>query len=331
MASAEMHTSSVILQEVVVAGASMRVLIDSGATTSCCSKRWCQKYHIEMGPLMHDQTQVIGMENTPIFVDGRTVRLPLVWKEATTTVSFLVVPTLIEPDVIPSMNLLQRLGVKIDAKVGVAEPTVLVLYVQPLDTLRTTAMKSMVFPIRNPFPERKNNKILFEPSNKLLSALRGTTSLGRGEKIYVRFENVSEEEQVLNPDWEIGTMEVVEEEPDFPQAETEGAGLPPTPNELSAKQRKELGELLEEFKDVFTGKDFKLGNTDLIEHKIHTKGPPIRQPHKRQNPEVRKHELEQLKEMLDQEIVRPSCSLWASPVVMVKKKKRRYSKVLYRF
>ena len=121
------------------------------------------------------------------------------------------------------------------------------------------------------------------------SALRGTTSLGRGEKIYVRIENVSEEEQILNPDWEIGTMEVVEEEPDFPQAEAEEAGLPPIPDELSAKQRKELSELLEEFKDVFAGKDFKLGNTDLIEHEIHTKGLPIRQPYRRQNPEVRKH------------------------------------------
>ena len=57
----------------------------------------------------------------------------------------------------------------------------------------------MVFPIRNPFPKKKNN-ILFEPSDKLPSALRGTTSLGRGEKIYVRFENVSEEEQILNSD-----------------------------------------------------------------------------------------------------------------------------------
>ena len=56
----------------------------------------------------------------------------------------------------------------------------------------------MVFPIKNPFPE-KNNNILFEPSDKLPSALRGTPSLGRGgEKIYVRFENVSEEEQILN-------------------------------------------------------------------------------------------------------------------------------------
>ena len=112
-------------------------------------------------------------------------------------------------------------------------------------------------------------------------------------------------------------MEVVEEEPDFPRAEAEGVGLPPIPDKLNAKQRKELGKLLEEFKDIFAGEDFKLGNTDLIEHEIHTKGPPIRQPYRRQNPEVQKHEQEQLKVMLDQEIIRPSCSQWASPVVMV--------------
>ena len=100
-------------------------------------------------------------------------------------------------------------------------------------------------------------------------------------------------------------MEVVEEQPDFPRAEAEGAGLPPIPAVLSAEQRRQLGELLEEFKDVFAGKDFKLGNTVLIEHEIHTKGPPIWQPYRRQNPELRKHEQEQLKEMLDQEIIRP--------------------------
>ena len=70
----------------------------------------------------------------------------------------------------------------------------------------------------------------------------------------------------------------------------------------------------------FAGKDFKLGNTDLIENEIHTRGPPNRQPYRRKNPEVRKHEQEQFKEMLDQETIRPSCSAWASPMVMVKKK-----------
>ena len=136
-----------------------------------------------MVPKVSCRSRTIGArpENTLIFVDGRTARLPLEWKEATTTVSFLVVPTLIEPDVIVGMDLLQRLGVKIDAKAGVAEPTMLVSHVQPLETWRIPARKSVVFLIRNPFLKKEKN-ILFEPSDKLPSALRGTTSLGRGEK-----------------------------------------------------------------------------------------------------------------------------------------------------
>ena len=65
-----------------------------------------------------------------------------------------------------------------------------------------------------------------------------------------------------------------------------------------------------EFQDVFADKGLKLGNTSVIEHEIHTRGPPIRQPYRRQNPEVRQQEQGQLKEMLEQ-------------VVMVKKKKKK--------
>ena len=122
MAPAQMHMSSVILQEVVIAGVSVKAMIDYGATTWCCSRRWYQKYHIEISPLMRDQTQVLGVENTPIFVDGKMARLPLEWKEATITVSFLVVPTLIEPDMILGMDLLQQLGVKSTPKLGCQSP-----------------------------------------------------------------------------------------------------------------------------------------------------------------------------------------------------------------
>ena len=150
--------------------------------------------------------------------------------------------------------------------------------------------------------------------------LRGTTSLGRGQWLYVRLENVGEKDQVLDPNCKISTVEVVEEEPDFPACREKEEGLPEVPEELSKEQKQEKRELLEEFRDVFVGKDFRLGSTGVVEHEIHTHGPPIRQPYRRQNPEVRRQEQEQLKEMLEEGIVRPLSSPWASPVVMVKKK-----------
>ena len=145
-----------------MAGVPVRSLVDSGATTSCCSRQWYRRYHAEIGPLVRDQTQVIGIENTPIFVDGRIARLPLEWKEATTMVSLLVVPTLVEPDVILGMDLLQRLGVQIDKRAGITEPTVLVSCVKPLETWRIPTRKSMVFSLKNPF-EKVNANVLFKP------------------------------------------------------------------------------------------------------------------------------------------------------------------------
>ena len=64
--------------------------------------------------------------------------------------------------------------------------------------------------------------------------------MGQGERMYVWLENTSEEEQILNPDWEIGAVEVVEEEPDFPRVEMEEAGLPPVPEGLTATQKKDF-------------------------------------------------------------------------------------------
>ena len=95
-------------------------------------------------------------------------------------VSFLVVPTLTEPDVILGMDLLQRLGVKIDAKAEVAKPTMLVSHVQPFETWRIPARKSMVFPIRNPFPEKK--KKIFYLNQVIALNSKGDHLIGKGRK-----------------------------------------------------------------------------------------------------------------------------------------------------
>ena len=71
---------------------------------------------------------------------------------------------------------------------------------------------------------------------------------------------------------------------------------------------------------MFSQGDDDLGNTPLLEHGIETHGSPLRQPYRRQNPAVRREEMTQVQQMLSSNVIRPSNSPWASPVVMVRKK-----------
>ena len=95
---------------------------------------------------------------------------------------------------------------------------------------------------------------------------------------------------------------------------------PPLPDRLSPLQQQQLNELFREFSDVFSRGEDDLGNTPLLEHAIETHGPPLRQPYRRQNPAVRREEMAQVQQMLSSNVICPSNSPWASPVVMVRKK-----------
>ena len=87
----------------------------------------------------------------------------------------------------------------------------------------------------------------------------------------------------------------------------------------------ELKTTLRKFVDLFVGKDEPTGRTNIVEHRIDTGGsPPIRQRAYRtpfsQKPRVQA----EIKEMLTQEVISPSKSPWAAPVVMVLKKDGEY-------
>ena len=91
------------------------------------------------------------------------------------------------------------------------------------------------------------------------------------------------------------------------------------PDSLSSEQQRDLWQLLDEYKDVFSNEGNPISNTPLVEHEIHTEGPPIRLPFRRQNPVVRDIEQQQVKEMLRDEVIRLSTNPWASSVAMGKK------------
>ena len=66
-----------------------------------------------------------------------------------------MIPTLEEPDMILGMDILQRLGVKIDTKTGITKPTILVTKIKPEGSWKVPARTSVVFSIFNPYGEQK--------------------------------------------------------------------------------------------------------------------------------------------------------------------------------
>ena len=90
-----------------------------------------------------------------------------------------------------------------------------------------------------------------------------------------------------------------------------------SPN-LSMTDRKKILETLLSFPDVFND---GLGHTSVLSHHINTGNfAPIRQYPRRLPYHYRDEVDKQVKDMLQQEIVQPSTSPWASPVVLVKKR-----------
>ena len=96
--------------------------------------------------------------------------------------------------------------------------------------------------------------------------------------------------------------------------------LPKFPEGLTSSQTCDLRNLLMDYQDIFARGEDDGGLTSLVEHRIYTKGPPIRQPFRRQSPARRKKERSQVESMTRRGIIRPSSGPWSSPVVLAKKK-----------
>ena len=90
---------------------------------------------------------------------------------------------------------------------------------------------------------------------------------------------------------------------------------------LTPIQQQQLREFLTGFADVFALDPSELGTTSIIRHAINTGDqPPIRHP-VRMMPFALRVKMDKLvSDILAQGVIEPSTSLWASPVVLVKKK-----------
>ena len=90
---------------------------------------------------------------------------------------------------------------------------------------------------------------------------------------------------------------------------------------LSPTQRQQLGDMLSNHSDTFALESRELGTTSIVTHVIDTGNhAPIRQPVRRTPFALRAKVDELVADVLQQEVIRPSSSPWASPIVLVRKK-----------
>ena len=94
---------------------------------------------------------------------------------------------------------------------------------------------------------------------------------------------------------------------------------------LTADQQNRLLELIGAYRDVFATADDQLGRCDIFPHTIDTgNAKPITQRFYRQTPLIRDETNRQIKSMLEKNIIKPSNTIWTSPVVLVKKANGSY-------
>ena len=174
----------------------------------------------------------------------------------------------------------------------------------------------------NPWP---TEDVFFCPNDALPAFVTGIPALSSGSELWIAVHNHRSEPLQLHSGQNIGVLEVVTLADSPPTASHASSRSnppcrPPLPERLSPLQQQQLNELFREFSDVFSQGEDDLGSTQLLEHAIETHGPPLRQPYRRQNPAVQREEMAQVQQMLSSNVIRPSNSPWASPVVMVRKK-----------
>ena len=149
----------------------------------------------------------------------------------------------------------------------------------------------------------------------------GIPALSSGLELWIAIHNHRPESLHLHTGQNIGILEVVTMADTPPTTSRPGPPRQPLmPEHLSLLQQQQLNDLFREFSDVFSQGEDDLGSTLLLEHTIETHRPPLRQPYRRQNSAVRREEMVQVQQMLASDVIRPTNSPWASPVVMVRKK-----------
>ena len=326
-----------ITGQLTLEGIPVLSLVDTGASVTCMGFSVWWQYRTQWCPLKPIEGVVHGAHWKPLQIAGKTQHLNLQWGKARWRACFIVIIGLESLPCLIGMDIMRLLRIRIDVTNGTATPaqpdpqTIHLNAAQQQDssppaTSRALLLQTTDIPAEtaqfarchNPWP---SEDVYFCPEDALPEFVTRVPALSSGSEVWIAVHIHRPEPLRLHSGQNIGVLEVVTVADTKSSPTRPGAGCQPTILEhLSSLQQQQLNDLFKEFSDVFSQGEGDLGCTPLLEHTIETQGPPLCQPYRRQNPAVWREEMAQIQQMLASDVVRPSNSPWASPVVMVKKK-----------
>ena len=330
--------------EAIVNGSRTSLLLDTGAAISLLREDTWLRGKVKKRGELHPWTQhkLVGVDGSPLQVHGHTTALvELGGREF--QVGMVVVSPL-TTEAILGLDFLSAHSAKIDLQEKE-------LRLSPCpDAVKLTAKTTARMKEDTTIPPNCQMEVLAcvqgpaDPGNWLLEGFAVTAPRKQKEvivaralvnpatrEIPIRVLNIHNKSVTIAKDTLVATLERLRSEPLVIEA---GVSVEQRKNDkvlwsiversgknLTNNEKVKFFELLSTYAHIFASNGFDLGRTSKLHHTIDTgAAPAIRQsvwriPHTRRG-EVRKL----IQEMLQQDVIQPSASPWASPIVLVKKK-----------
>ena len=184
-----------------------------------------------------------------------------------------------------------------------------------------------------------NQDALFSPFTDRMARLdilvgAGVVAAGPQNRIPVTVMNNSEHPVKLFAGTRIGALSPIKVEEEHPDVNTVTANPPPPPTvpkqgpaavnldscEVTASEKQELKQLLDEYRDVFANNDSEVGRTHRTQFRIHTSTQvPVAVKLRRTPFSLRSEVDQQIKNMEQRGIIEPSNSPYSAPILLVPK------------